>query len=281
MGLLTKLFGSSNQNEPKITVTISGSETLSTNKREFSDGDPSLTNSLNTTESYKPAQKLPLTDICPYCGATQDKPIGRKKACPACKKPIFVRTTQDLFPTSALTTEQVAHVDFYTVLKNILMATREDYNKHEQMLKKKWNTSKVNTYDVLWSMFNDMQLLQRNIDKGQEEKWTVIQMLRNHHSTTLGAAQYQAARGHNPAPYLKNAFNIYLKVAKMEDNVRGLTVQCYSCCDACTKFHNKTFSLDFIEKTPVLPIKTCTHPFEDGSKFVFCTCSYREYYEWQ
>lgn len=283
MGLFSKLFSLSNQNEPKITVTVTDgleSDSPSTVKREFSDNDSGLLETINTTASVVPTQKLSLSDVCPYCGVIQDKPIGRKKNCSACKKPIYVRTTQDLFPSSALTEEQVAHVDFYLALKNILMATKDDYTKHEKLLQNKWNTPKVNTYDVLWSMYNDTTLLQRNIDKSMDKKWATIQMFRNHQITTFEAAEYQAARGNDPTPYVKTAQEYSLKMAKLQDYVKGLTVQSYSCCDACTKFHDKTFTLDFIEKTPVLPIKTCTHPFADGSKFVLCTCRYSEYTEW-
>lgn len=284
MGLLSKLFNSNNQQEPKITVTISGGleeNTPQQAKRNFSDNDTGLLDSINSTEAVIPTHKLPLSDVCPYCGVVQNKPVGRKKNCSDCKKPIYVRTTQDLFPSSALTEEQVAHVDFYMALKNNLMATKGDYKKHEEALRKKWNTPKVNTYDVLWSMYNDTTLLQRNIDKSMDKKWATIQMFRNHQIMTFEAAEYQAARGHDPTSYVKTAQGYSLKMAKLQDYVKGLTVQSYSCCDACTKFHDKTFSLDFVEKTPVLPIKTCTHPFADGSKFVLCTCRYGEYTEWQ
>lgn len=284
MGLLSNLFSSNNQKEPKITVSISGGideDNPKRAKRKFSDDDAGLIDSINSTEDVRPSHKLALTDVCPYCGVIQPKPIGRKKKCSDCKKTIFVRTTQDLFPTSALTEEQVAHADFYMALKNTLMATKDDYDKHEVALKKKWNTTKVNTYDVLWSMYNDMNLLQRNIDKSSDKKWATIELLRNHQITTFEAAEYQAARGNDPVPYLKTAQGYSLQSAKLQDYVKGLTVQSYSCCDACTKFHDKTFSLDFIEKTPVLPIKTCTRPFRDDSKFVYCTCRYSEYTEWE
>ncbi len=280
MGLFSKLFGSDQPQSSRIiiTTTSDGDQPLQ-DKHVFSDNDPTLLESIQATEIAQPIQKLPFSAVCPYCGAVQPKPIGRKKICPDCKGVIFVRTAQDLYPISALTKEQVANVDFYISLKNTLMATRGDYVQHERILQKRWNTSNINTYDVLWSMYNDAHLLQRNIDKTTDKKWALIQMFRNHQYTTIDAAQYQAARGHNPIPYLKTAHDYSLKTAKLDESVEGLTVQSYACCDACTKFHDKTFSLDFVEKNPVLPIKTCTRPFEDGSKFVFCICRYQEYYE--
>lgn len=282
MGFFSKLF-ESNHNEPKITVSISGdidSGSQKRKRRDFSDGDPEIMESITSVDVQRPTQKLPFSKTCPYCGTILDKPIGRKKKCPECKETIFVRTAQDLFSTSALTKEQVAHVDFYTAMKYKLMTTKEDYKKHEKVLKEKWSTSKVNTYDVLWSMYNDPKLIQRNVDKDGDRRYATIQVLRNHQMITFDAAKYQAARGHDPSSYLKTAHNYSLQMAKINEGVKGLTVQCYSCCDTCTKFHDKTFSLDFVAKNEVLPIKTCTRPFEDGSKFVFCTCSFREYYEW-
>lgn len=281
MGFLSNLFGD-NQQEPEIKVTVTSnieSGLPSRKKRELSDNDPLLMEDIQSTESHRPSQKLPFSNTCPYCGVILDKPIGRKKSCPECKNTIYVRTTQELFPSSALTKEQVAHADFYTALKYTLMATKDDYSRHEDILKKKWHLTKVNTYDVLWSMYNDTKLLERNIDKSYDSHWAMIQLLRNHQMTTFDAAKYQAARGNDPTSYLETAQEYSLKIARLEDDIKGLTVQCFSCCDACTKFHDKTFSLSFIEKNPVLPIKTCTRPFDEDSKFVFCTCSYREYYE--
>lgn len=280
MGLLSKFFSNA-QTQPEITITIGGSERSAPAKREFSDNDPALLESIQLTQAAQPTHRLPLCKACPYCGAVFDKPVGRKKTCPHCKHAIYVRTTQDLYPLSALTEQQVADVDFYMALKNILMLTKQDYLEHEDTLKKRWNMPKVNTYDVLWSMYNDLALLQRNIDKSMDKKWASIQVLRNHQTTSIEAARYQTRRGNDPTLYLKTAQNYFLQIAQLEGNARGLTVQASYCCDACTKFHDKTFSLDFIAKNPVLPIKACTNPFEDGSKFVFCTCSYREYYDWQ
>lgn len=283
MGLLKKLYQAATTppKQPKVTVTISDDyQPLPQAKRQFSDNDPALLESLNTTETFQPTQKLPLSDVCPYCGVVQSKPIGRKKNCSDCKQPIYVRTTQDLFPNSALTKDQVNDVDFYMALKNVVMATKDDYLRHEKRLQKEWNTPKVNTYDVLWSMYNDVEMLKRGVDKDQTGKWGDIRLMMCHQMTTFNAAQYQAGRGHDPTPYLKTALSYSLKMARLEDNVKGLTVQSYACCDNCSKFHDKTFTLDFIEKTPVLPVKTCTHPAEDGSKYVYCTCTYQNYYEW-
>ena len=286
MGLLSKLFGSEDQESPKVKITVTSSfesepPTTTDSKRVFSDNDPTLLESVQSTAAQQPTQKLPFSKTCPYCGVILEKPIGRKKSCPECKNTIYVRTTQDLFPSSALTSEQVAHVDFYTSMKYTLMVTKDDFIKHEMALQKKWNMPDVNTYDVLWSMYNDTDLLRRNIDKSSDKKWATIQLLRNHQMSTFDAAKYQASRGHDPIQYLETAYSYSLKMARLQDGVKGLTVECYSCCDACTKFHGKTFSLDFIQKTPVLPLKTCTRAFEDGSKFVFCNCHYSDYYEWQ
>lgn len=81
MGLLSKLFSSNNQQEPKITVTISGGidDTPTQSKRSLSDNEAGLLDSINTTEAVVPTQKLPLSDVCPNCGVVQSKPVGRKR----------------------------------------------------------------------------------------------------------------------------------------------------------------------------------------------------------
>jgi hypothetical protein len=279
MGLLSKLFSQDND-KPKVEVTISGPTEDTSNKQpaDFSDDDPELLKDITSTEKTAPDKKLPFNSTCPYCGVVLDKPIKRKRACPECKKTIHVRTTQDLYPTSALTDEQVNHAEFYMVLKRTIYITMEDYKKTENMLKKKWNTTKVNTYDVLWSLHNNLQLYHRHIDKTYDKKWAMVEVFQRKSWTDEAAARYQANRGHDPNGYLKAAHNNRIQMAKLDEYTKGLTVKCYDCCEACMKFNDKTFSLAFLDKTPVLPIKTCTRPFSDDSKFTFCNCTYQNYY---
>lgn len=269
MGILSKLLNITKPNLQNTDPLITPKPTS-----KFSDNDPTLLADINTSSYSSPKHNLPYSKICPYCRNEFDKPLTRKKTCTKCKNPVYVRTTQDLFPYSALTSEQVAHVDFYMSLKNTLMVTYDDFIDHEKKLKVRWNVDNVNTYDVLWSMFNDVELLKRSLDTSVDKRWC-----QHKHVIDLAAARYQAERGHDPTQYLESAFNYELQAAKLGEFADGLTVNCYGCCDACTKFHGKTFSLDFIEKNPVLPIKTCTRPFEQESKFVFCTCHYSQHYQ--
>tara|TARA_B100000378_G_scaffold10922_1_gene9197 strand:- start:7982 stop:8827 length:846 start_codon:yes stop_codon:yes gene_type:complete len=280
MGLFSRIFNTSNdENNIHITVSTSGDKP-SPKKIEMSDNDTGLLASLDENKAKPIYQKLPFSDTCPYCGVIFEQPIKRKKNCSECKNPIYVRTTQSLYPSSALTEEQVNHAEFYETMKSSLGLTKDDYLSHENDLKKKWNMKTINTYDVLWSLFNDLDLYARSIDKSQDKKYQTIELFRIKRWVDVAAAQYQGNRGHDPSGYLAASHNNDIQSAKLDDYVKGLTVKCYDCCEACQKFDNKTFSIAFLEKKPVLPIPACTRPFKDGAKFTFCTCSYQNYYEW-
>jgi hypothetical protein len=244
----------------------------------FSDNDPEIVKLLSSDEYGKPSPALPFSKVCPSCGVVLDKPIKRKRSCPECNELIYVRTTQDLFPSSALNEEQLNHADFYMSLKSTLFITKEDLTNTESALKKKWGIPKINIYDILWSVSNNDKLHHRHIDTSMGKKYATIESLRRHQLIREAGAKYQAGRGHDPNPYLKNAHRNTILIAELDEYTRGLTVEGYNCCDNCLKFKGKTFSVQFLNKTPVLPIKNCTRPFKDGSKFTYCTCRYQQYY---
>lgn len=279
MGFLSKIFRSNKDEDVRVKVTISEESTPTKQKVTFSDNDPSVLDNLDPAERISLDKPLPFSNICPCCGIVFDKPIKRKKACAACKGTIYVRTTQDLYPTSALTEEQVNHVDFYFSLKSIIFITKDDFIVTENLLKAKWNVEKVNTYDVLWSLYNNLDLYGRHIDETYGENYRLGEILRRKEWTDEAAARYQAGRGHDPAPYLEGAKNNAIQSAKLYEGAKGLTVIGNGCCDACMKLDGKTFSLEFLNKTPVLPNKNCTHPFSEDSKYAYCTCGYRTYFE--
>ncbi|MEX1112164.1 MAG: hypothetical protein WEC84_01765 [Candidatus Andersenbacteria bacterium] len=283
MGILDFFTNIHRKEGPEIEVRITSSPRERANKKKivFSDNDPDLIEYINSTERINPTKKLPFSANCPYCGVVSDRLFKRKRACPECGKAVHVRTTQDLYPSSALTDEQVNHVEFYFAMKDIIYVTMDDYRATEEALKKKWNKEKINTYDVLWSLHNNLNIYRRHIDKAYDQKQIMVEILRRRRWMDQSAARYQANRGHDPDLYLKSAHNNDIQIAKMDENVKGITVKCYDCCESCMKFNDKTFSIEFVEKTPVLPTKTCTRPFNDDSEFTFCNCSYQNYYEWE
>ena len=246
---------------------------------EMSDDDPELIAALHSDEAKPVQQKLPHSDTCPYCGVILDKPFTRKRKCPECEEVVYVRTTQSLYPSSALTKEQLNNAEFYETMRTMIDVTEDDYNKHAASLKKKWGLNEINTYDVLWSMFNDLELYTRGIDKSLDSDWRAISLYRTKSVVDEAAAFYQGRRGFDPTDYLKTAKSYHIKVAKLEPSIKGLTVISYNCCEPCKKFHNKTFSTDFLESNPVLPIPACTNPLEEGSRFTFCNCQYDSYWD--
>jgi hypothetical protein len=270
------------QAAPKFTVQFVETEDVPPPRSDvvFSDHDPEVMSVISGEQARPVRTKLDFSNTCPYCGVILDKPIKRKRNCPECDKPVYVRTTQDLYPSSALTESQVNDVEFYETMKATIEITLDDYRDTEGKLMSKWNVTKVNTYDVLWSMFNNMELYTKYADKSYDKKSQLRNFFRTKEWVDVAAAKYQASRGHDPSGYLGAARKNAVQSAKLEVHVKGLTVKCYNCCDDCMKFDEKTFSLEFLDKNEVLPNKICTRPYEDGSKFTFCTCTYQDYYNW-
>lgn len=278
MKFLSKLFSAPQPSGKREELTPDATS-RGRDSTEFSDNDDSLLDAVRLDHRAEPLLvKLPFDTACPNCGSVMDKPIKRKRDCPDCKKVIYVRTTQALYAHSALTKEQLAHSDFYESLRYNLGVTKDDYRSTESQLKKRWNKTKINTYDVLWSLHNNMKLYERGIGSDYDQTGKLSEMLRRKQSMDIAAATYQARRGYDPSSYLQAAHNNEIQIAKLSEYIDGLTIQSYGCCDACTKFHNKTFSLKFLKETPILPIKACTRPCEDNPKFTFCNCSYMQHY---
>lgn len=280
MGLFKKIFSSSKP-KPQIEVRVSVGGSRQGSPTEFSDDDPSLLKEINSDGTPTPiSHTLTYDSACPYCGAVLDKPTKRKRDCPECKKPIYVRTTQELYDHSSLTEEQLMHSDFFESLRYTIFVTKKDYDEAEDKLKKKWNRQKINTYDVLWSLYNNLELYKRHIGKEYDNQGRISEVLRRKQWMDVNAAKYQARRGNDPRPYLELSDRNAISLAKLDKYADGLTVKSFNCCEACDKFDDKTFSIEFLEKNPVLPIKTCTRPCEENPKFTFCTCTYNTHYNW-
>ncbi len=139
-------------------------------------------------------------DVCPYCGTIFKKPPKRKTKCEKCGEECFIRTTQTIFNSDILTQEDALAADFFKELQ-YLGATIDDYLKVEAELSQKWGT-KPKSYDVVWGVSNRLVIQPPHSENDYDSKSNLL----NHAKMVAFAqAMYQAKRGNDPLPYLKNA----------------------------------------------------------------------------
>ncbi|WP_026673977.1 hypothetical protein [Alkalihalobacterium bogoriense] len=110
---------------------------------------------------------------CPYCHANFDKPLTRKKACPECKRDVYVRTlpyTDEKDSVRvAVTEEQVEKIEIAWAKLN---GTYEEYVKSKQRyenmkekLHKQWGKEPSES-DIEWHL-----LMEERIELANERKW--------------------------------------------------------------------------------------------------------------
>ncbi|MDO8621521.1 MAG: hypothetical protein Q7R31_04565 [Candidatus Levybacteria bacterium] len=138
--------------------------------------------------------------VCPYCDTIFPKPPKRKTRCEKCGGECFVRTKQTIFNSDLLTEEGALAVDFFKELQ-YLGATIKDYLKVEAELSKKWGT-KPKSYDVVWRVSNRLIMQPGKVENDYDPRTSLLQHAK---MVAFAQAMYQAKRGNDPLPYLKNA----------------------------------------------------------------------------
>lgn len=189
---------------------------------------------------------------CPYCGVQLTNPPKRKIACPECKSPIYVRTTQRIFDSNLLTEEQALAADFFKDLE-YQGATVEDFNKARNELAKRWNTD-PKPYDIVWRVSNGL-----------------VVRVQNPGMVTFSQALYQLKRGNDPAPYLRAK---YKSEAGTDD--RKFTIVTNGCCTVCSELEGKVITAKEIATSQPLPNPKCTHKLAKNDKYSWCVCMYAQ-----
>ncbi len=139
-------------------------------------------------------------DVCPYCGTIFSKPPKRKTRCEKCGGECFIRTKQAIFNSDLLTEEDALAADFFKELQ-YLGTTAENYLKVKAELSKKGET-KPKSYDVVWRVSNELIMQPPKAENDYDPRTNLLQHAK---MVAFAQAMYQAKRGNNPLPYLKNA----------------------------------------------------------------------------
>jgi len=205
-------------------------------------------------------QEPPAT--CPYCGKVLAQRPKRKKKCPACKNPIYVRTDPET-GEKILTTEESAQVMDWLELLEHYGITKRDFLSQKRRLSKKFGT-KAADRDVISSLFNDLIIRHARAADFR----TAALIYRN-------MATFKEEEGKNPFQLLQQASRMELMDYKQSGCTKVEITTCNDnyVCPSCRKLAGKVFDInDALEALPI-PNRECTTDLEYRSHG-YCRCSY-------
>jgi len=187
---------------------------------------------------------------CPYCRARLEQTPKRKKNCPNCGKPIFVRKGR-------LLTEDDAKIEEWLTYLAQFDITRRSFNKHRQRLSKQFGfLAPVN--DTVWRILN--------LQVSRAQSFHAIQMAYRE------MARLASREGKDPKPYTTEALRTQLNELKSRGTKTVVIVNVGRrgdephTCQKCRALYSKSMNIDTALAT--MPVPTVCES-ETG-----CRCSY-------
>jgi len=186
---------------------------------------------------------------CPYCSAALDPAPKRKKDCPTCGKPIYVRKGKLLIEFDALRQDWLLYL-------GPLNVSTGDFDRAKTQLARQFGQD-PGFYDVVWRILNNV------ISAGRPSA-----DLENAYREMARVASFE---NKDPRPYIAQALTTSLKAMKMR-GVKRVRISSYagepdfSTCDACRSLHGATMTVD--EALATLPIPNRC------SSDIGCRCEY-------
>ena len=202
---------------------------------------------------------------CPYCSEVLDETPQRKKKCPSCGRYIFVRSGQDLFPSTLLTEQDARVVDHFHTLKGTgTFDVRDaDFLRERDELAQRFGRQPTSG-DVLWSLYN--RLAHDFVTSGAAPP-AFLYFLMAHYLYEDGRDFFhllQQSRRMELAHYKQLGFVEKVQIWTGRD----------ASCEACRTLHGRVLTLeDALEQMPV-PCKDCTFDFRGTGQPGWCRCSY-------
>lgn len=216
---------------------------------------------------------------CPYCGSIREKAYARKTKCKDCGEQVYVRSAAlDILGRSTIKASEVYVVEFWQNLKGTLGITKEHFDEAHEALKVKWGKANVAAGDVLWSLSNNFDLIQRassNSALGQE--YFAHEILMNQSHVQLMRAEYLAkVRNIDPIKNLVESKRSMLEALEIDGYTEDtVLIWAQYCCLPCEKLDNKHVSIKQEKEQQSLPQDGCRNK-PDGSRFSLCICEYRQ-----
>lgn len=191
---------------------------------------------------------------CSYCKEVLAQKPKRKKKCPHCGKPIYVRKGRLMTEDEATTQEWLGYLSQFGI-------TRKSFESHRKALTRQFGfEAPVN--DTIWRVLNSLVAPERSRESLQAVYWLMARLV--------------GGEGKDRKPYLAQALKLELLKLK-RDGVRRVRVinsgfGPNAICSACRELHGKLLSID--EALRVLPVPTvCEEP-------TGCRCTYVSEQQW-
>ncbi len=202
--------------------------------------------------------KIP-PNVCPYCGVLIEKVPTRKSKCLDCGRDIFIRSSQNLFPTTLLTEADSKAVALFRPLKDFGVS-ESDFQKKRDELSKHFG-SKASGRDVIWGLYNNE--ITKSIGDLHRQQMLYYQM-----------ALFLNEEGRNPSQLIEQSNQVYLQSYKLSGIVKKVGIIAgEKSCPECQENAKKIYSLEDAIKNNPIPCQKCTHVMEPG-KYSFCRCCY-------
>lgn len=202
--------------------------------------------------------KRDLEPVCPYCKKVLDRKPQRKTKCPFCNNDIYVRSKQNVFPSTLLNKEDAIAVDWLKHLEDFGINDNDFINKR-RALSKKFGTEAKAT-DVIWSLFQELILKTEDL---HSLKMIYYQM-----------ALFKNKRGKDCFTELQLSTEMALMKFK-QNGFKKVRIRTSGegSCEACHRLANKVFTIEEAFEEMPIPCKECTHKLYD-EKRGFCMCYY-------
>jgi hypothetical protein len=203
----------------------------------------------SSTPNNKPVGEGIPEAACPYCGVLLEKMPTRKRKCPDCGEPIFVRKKQTYFPSALLTQQQMQVTDWLVTLD----ATKKEFTQVAKTLSKEFGKEAA-LNDIVWRIANSRVPPAYYVlaDVAKAEGRDCFQYLQEPKRLELMEWKRRMAEGW---------------LDKSSTRVKVLTCGAES-CPACQELTGATYTVDAALKKMPLPVEACTEPRG-------CRCCYR------
>ena len=175
-------------------------------------------------ESKQRKQQSKTSARCPYCSEVLEKKPARKKICPSCSKPIFIRKGV------LLTQAQTEAIDAQKRLEMFDISIAE-FKKTRKALQKKFG-SEPSTNDIVWRILNNL-ISRAKSDANLKMVYFEMALIAN-------------AEGKDPKPYQEQAIRQDLLSYKRM-NVKKVEIFGMSdnfACEHCKSLAHKVISID-------------------------------------
>lgn len=192
-----------------------------------------------------------ITPACPHCDAALAKPPKRKARCKSCGEAIYVRTTQELFPTAYLTEEQAKAADWLRTLQDQGLGL-PTYRQMEASLRREGGDAPP--LEVIRAMLKQL------IDRG-DNRFALWQY-----------ARFKADIGEDAWKAQREAFQGEARDYAEAPYVSKVKIHASNCCEACYPFHEKEYTPEQLLADAILPPRGCLRHAQGGDGL--CKCRY-------